>query len=280
MELVAACPCCGIRAKLPDDFPGGDLACPQCATVFPAPRPNDHGVIPLSAVPVATDPFAVWVGGTDGLPPIVPSEPEPEDTAAHLDWLKNETKQFNEFVAKQLAAIEKKKQEIIAAEAKVETAIIPRQQELNRQRAALTGRAAALKRREEAIRRREDDLGRLNVAIAAREADLLDCEDRLTALTDRVTDLERREQELRSVVTDYEEKRAEIEALAVGRAEVVRRQTALDRAEQAAQRRADELDELETQLRQEIDARERELIARQRFLDTPRDLVGEPQAAL
>ena len=77
--------------------------------------------------------------------------PESEDAAAHLEWLKQETARFNDYLTSSLAVIEKRRHELVAIESRAEAMYLPREQELNRQLAVVAGRLQALDRRGQAI---------------------------------------------------------------------------------------------------------------------------------
>jgi chromosome segregation ATPase len=259
MEAVASCPHCGLRAKLPDAFRGGQLACPNCRKTFAPPAPDGESE------------FSIWVGdpGAIAAPPQVVM-PDPADAAAHLEWLRQETVRFNDYITSSLAVIEKRRHELVAIESRAEAMYLPREQDLNRQLAAVAARGQALDAREAQLAEREAAVDRANEQFAPREAELKAREDRLFGTESRVVELEQREQELCSIVGELEGRRAEAEALVTAiagqRANILRREAELDRSEQALARRLAEVEELEQQLRLELEEQERDLAIRRREL--------------
>jgi hypothetical protein len=184
MPALITCPQCGLQGDLPDDRVGTLIGCPQCRAEFTA-RP----AAPTGADGVRDD-LAVWVGkgpspavtpppgrplppglvGGQGLPP----EVTPENAPSHLAWVRAEVGRFQAFVADQLDQLRRRAEELARAESEVAAACVLREQELNRERAALDARAAALDlrtddltRAEEALHRRLTEVGELEEALRA-----------------------------------------------------------------------------------------------------------------
>jgi DNA repair exonuclease SbcCD ATPase subunit len=259
MEAVVSCPNCGLRARLPGSYRGGQLACPKCKNSFTPPAPDGESE------------FSVWVGDPSAIAaPPQAMMPDPEDSAAHLQWLREETGRFNEFIAASLAMIEKRRHELVAIESRAEALYLPREQELNRQLAAVAARNERLAAREAELAEREAAVERANEQFAPREAELQAREDRLFGTEARIAELEQRQAELQTLVADLEARRAEadtfVTTIAGQRANILRREAELDRAEQALARRLAEVDEIEQQLRQELEEQERDLAIRRREL--------------
>ncbi len=285
MERLITCPRCGLRGKLPAANPGDQLACPECRAVFTLP----DGVSGSAAAPgpqvapgpVTEDPFAVWVGEPGEQPARVvsPSGPDPQDAAAHLEWLRQETQRFNEYVVRKLALLEKRRQELANMESRAEATYLTREQELNRQQVALDARTEAVRQREQVIAARAAELDRQAESLAAQKGDIVDREAHLAGLERKIADLEKRERQLWPVVEALEGRRADAEAAQAAldrqRAALERRQAQLEREEQALRRRMEELDELEQQLRQELEEQERDLEAQRRVL-AQREQVSRP----
>jgi len=154
MPVLACCPSCRFEAPLPDDDPGGCVACPKCGTEFE----------PTAAQPVET---AVWVG-TSTPPPRRDLNPLPTHadgsrvtvTAAnagkHLDWLKAEVVRFDAYVARQLEAVRQRRDELAATEA----ALVARTLRVSRDEAALAAERESLADRADVLRNSERDLER------------------------------------------------------------------------------------------------------------------------
>jgi hypothetical protein len=268
MDRVVSCPGCGVLGKLPSDFPEGQISCPQCRTVFAIPAAD--AVAPASAP--ADGQFAVWVGGPGEQPPaplpaVGVGGPSPEDAATHLDWLRRETQQFNQYVATRMAAFDRRRQELAALESRLESEFTTREQELNRVRASLSARTEVLAGREGEVARREATFAETLAGLESRVAAVAAREAKIASLIVKVVELERREKELRPVVEALERRKAEAEHLLSRLGELDRRQVELEREAQALARRGNELDELEQDLRQELEQREREVEERSQMLD-------------
>ena len=112
MPVLACCPRCRFEAPLPDDDPGGRVACPKCGAEFePAAAPTVES--------------AVWVGsatppprrGLNPLPTHADGSPVTVTAAnagKHLDWLKAEVGRFDAYVARQLDAVRQRRDELAA----------------------------------------------------------------------------------------------------------------------------------------------------------------------
>jgi hypothetical protein len=214
--------------------------------------------------------FAVWVGnpGEQPLRPMIGvSGPVPEDAAAHLEWVRAEAHQFDQYVATRLAALDRRRQELAALESRLEADFTTREQELNRLRASLTARSEALSGREEEFARREAGFAETLAGLEGREAALGVREAKLMKLKLQVIELEHREKQLWPVVEALERRKAEAEHLLARLAELDKRQAQLEREGQALTRRMVELDELEQDLRSELEQREREVEERRRLLE-------------
>ncbi|HET6575794.1 MAG TPA: hypothetical protein VFG68_19490 [Fimbriiglobus sp.] len=271
MERIINCPGCGVSGKLPANHPSGQISCPQCKTVFAIPASGGADTVstPTQVRPI-DDRFAVWVGnpGEQPLRPAVGvSGPVPDDAAAHLEWVRAESHQFDQYVATRLAALDRRRQEMAALESRLESEFTTREQELNRQRASLTARTEALAGREEEFARREGEFAQTLAGLTGREKAVAAREAKLTAHKLKVVELERREKQLWPVVEALERRKEEAEHLLARLAELDKRQAQLDREGQALARRVAELDELEQDLRSELEEREREVEERRRLLE-------------
>ena len=217
MPLLVSCPKCRFDGHLPDDDPGGVVACPTCGTAF-APR---AALAPVTLSSALADGLSVWVGsdplpavtpppsrglrpellpGANPLPP--PGTPPVEITAAnagaHLDWVRGEVRRFNGYVARQLDLLKKRREEVAALESRAAEAFVTRDLGLTRAHADLAARAAALDRR-------DADLAAERAALATR-ADAVAREER--ALERQTAEVDELEQTLRG---ELEEREADIE---------------------------------------------------------------------
>lgn len=217
MTTVIYCPNCHLDGDLPDDQLGTRVGCPRCRHEFTAaysPGPDDsavwvgNGPPPVTPVPANTLP-------ADAVRPADRPEVTPENAAAHVGWVQQETVRFEGYVAVQLSQLRDRREELARAESDAAAAFVAREQELTRIRADLTARA-------EGLDRREAELGERQAALA-RRADELDRQDR--AIQRRLAEVEEVEDELREEL----ERRA---------AAVERDRRAVEEASRAARSRA------------------------------------------
>jgi hypothetical protein len=183
MPVLASCPKCPFEGPLPDDDPGGMIACPKCGTEF----------VPAAALPSESP--AVWVGagasptatppprrGLNPLPTAAtgkPVEVTAANAAKHLDWLRAEVARFDAYVARQLDAVRQQRDDLATAESN----LVARTLQVTREKAALeadretlVGRAAELDRAERALQRRTAEVDELEQLLRGeleeREAEL------------------------------------------------------------------------------------------------------------
>lgn len=290
MQLKVTCPACGTNGVLPDAQPGEAVACPHCKSVFVTSRAQD-GEFPGST---AADVLGIWLGPgetlTDLTVPVTsthtPTPPEqsprppiqdrPPGGGFTADSAKDEVARLNQYVAREFDKLKLTRHQLVELQSKAEAAAYERQTELARRDAELNARRATLDLREAelaaaatALRLRESEVRRTAAVLADREAAALELEAKRRTLGAEVADLGRLASELRPVVERLQVRRDETEA---ARADLEARQAALDRrmievgrTELALQARLDELDQLERELRSELEARELEL-ERQRVM--------------
>jgi hypothetical protein len=270
MDRVISCPGCGVFGKLPPDYPAGQISCPQCQTVFDVPA-AESAAPPVTSVSAQGDgQFAVWVGSPEEKPSIQAvgvGGPSEDDAAAHLDWLRRETHQFNQYVATRLTALDRRRQELASLESRLESEFTTREQELNRLRSSLSARIEALAGREGEFARREAAFAETLAGLDSREAAVAARESKLPTLQLKITELERREKQLWPMVEALERRKADAEHLLERLSELDKRQAELEREGQALARRETELDELEQDIRRELEQREREVEERGRMLE-------------
>lgn len=179
MPVNISCPACQNQGELPDDVPAdATLSCRRCKTKFsPHPQP-----IAPAASSTDTGAMGVWVGDdtvVDSLPtltrppaaaaavaepptvrrpelqPVSPVAPSPlaaaitpENAAAHLGWLREETERFEAHVKNQLAVLRKMRDQIASYESTARSEAVLRDQAAARDRAILDARGRELEARE------------------------------------------------------------------------------------------------------------------------------------
>lgn len=215
MALLASCPKCRFEGSLPDDDPGGLIACPKCGTEF----------APTSAAPpiILPDSPAVWVGAGPppavtppprrGLDPRLAPNPLPttadgtpvEITAAnaakHLDWLRAEVGRFDAYVARQLALLRQQRDALAAAESAAADALVARDLRASRAAAALEADRAALAAERDELARRAEALERAERSLHRRLAEVDELEQQLRGeLEEREAEVERQRRSLAEAV--------------------------------------------------------------------------------
>lgn len=218
MPILASCPSCRFEGNLPDDDPGGLIACPKCKTEFE----------PTAAAPPAALPEtpAVWVGA--GAPPSVtpaprraldparvkanplPTGPDGkpiEITAAnagrYLDWLRAEVARFDGYVARQLAGLRQQRDALAAAESAAADALVGRGLQTSRDQAELDADRAALNAEREGLARRAEALDRGERALQRRMAEVEELEQMLRGeLDEREAEVERQRRAVAEALTE------------------------------------------------------------------------------
>lgn len=153
MPVLACCPRCRFEAPLPDDDPGGRVACPKCGAEFePALIPVGTAVWVDSATPPPRRGLNPLPTHADGAPVTVTAA----NAGKHLDWLKAEVARFDAYVARQLEAVRTRRDELAATEA----ALVARTLRVSRDEAALAAERESLAGRAEALLNSERDLER------------------------------------------------------------------------------------------------------------------------
>jgi hypothetical protein len=119
-----------------------------------------------------------------GLPVAVTAE----NAAAHLDWLREEVRRFNEFVSQQFEQVRREREEVARSATGAASAFVAREHELNRERADVAARAAALERwqrdlaaRTAELERRLAEVDRLEASVRRRLCELDELEEALRA---------------------------------------------------------------------------------------------------
>jgi hypothetical protein len=142
-----------------------------------------------------------------------PPEITPENAAAHLRWLTEETRRFQTFVDRQLGVLQKMRAQLNEFEAKARADLLGREQALNRERAVLDARAADVARRESELaaaltRQGEELTAELERLVAAEREQLSRRADELArgeeALQRRLAEAEETEQTMRAELEERE----------------------------------------------------------------------------
>jgi hypothetical protein len=262
MNVLAICPGCGFRGRLPGTLTGiKTIICPNCKVAVPTEE------IRQSTEPSGDGMFPIWVDGTpqprrdlvlprEEVPPVreeappvrekVPPVPQPEPYPS--DFMKDEVARFNQYVTARLTELHKRRLELAEAEHRFESMTMEKKQELYRAQAAASTGTEQLREREAAVQAKEAEFAAIETALTALSEDLTAREARVARSEARALDAERRTAELRATIEKLEATRT---ALAEERAELSRsadalaqRAEALDRAELALHRRFAELDEI------------------------------------
>lgn len=208
MPVVASCPKCRFEGSLPDDDPGGLIACPTCGTEF----------APTSAAPPVTnvpETPGVWVGA--GAPPTVtppprrtidpprvapnpvpvgadgkPIEITSANAGKHLDWLRAEVGRFDAYVGRQMEGLRKRRDELAAAESAAANALVARDLLSTREKAELEADRASLAAERDGLGRRAAELDRTERALQHQLAEVEELEQLLRGeLEEREAEIER-----------------------------------------------------------------------------------------
>jgi uncharacterized protein (DUF3084 family) len=238
MNVLANCPGCGFRGRLPGTLSGvKTIVCPNCKTAVPVDQLRQSDAAP------ADDTFPIWVDGAPTvaapIPPVSVEVSEPLTYAG--DYMKDEAVRFAQYVAARLSELHARRRELAEAESRFESMTMEKKQELFRTHGAVARDIEQLKGREAAVQAREAALATRAAALSAHEAELAAREARVTRSEARAADADRRTAELRAAIDQLDAGRA---ALTEERAELARRAEALDKAELAMHRRFAELDEI------------------------------------
>ena len=283
---------------LPDAKTGEKIACPQCNSVF-IPSQSQLGMTQTPALAevlgVWLGPSATSTSATATIPPPAPLPARPpvparlpaapvaeasapgkavpaglRDQAVRSEWAQGEVARVNQYIGQQFEKLKQARHQLLEMETKSEATIQLREVELNRREAEQSARRAEMDRRVpelaasfEALSRREAEAARAAAMLNERENAVRELEARRQRLEKEIADLSRLASDLRPMVERLQVRREED---AAARAELAARQADLDqrivevgRAELTIQTRLDELDQLESELRSELEAREREL---------------------
>lgn len=266
MPSTIACPACGLTGEVPDGFIGAQVSCPRCGGAIALGNGSPSPTSPPDPRSQVLDAFFVeaFNGRPAGpapmpLPPRPALSAPPADASAEQQWLHEERQRLEDYLAKQFGVLQHRREELAAWQSRIEAALVAREQELNRVQRQLAAQEESLAQREAAVRdlpeleakavalrqevaeqqelaeRHRADADRLRAAAEAAHADAIHLDARLAEWRVRVQQLERR-------------------------------QVALDKAEQAMQRRSGEWEELEDQVRLELEKREQELVRERRVL--------------
>jgi hypothetical protein len=230
-------------------------------------------------------------------PPGVPSQPAPEmapepdvDPRAQFEWLAEERQRLESFMGKQFGLLKRQRFELAAFRSQVEANLMAREQEINRQEKLLTARREALQQREQNLTHFEANLSVQNEKLATVSAEVqalqetrervrqdiellcgrleqirVDSEqmqrDKCTAQNDMAALAELR-------VVQQRKWQAEQSEWANRRRQMEQRALELEKSEKSLQIRSGEMDDLEHQIRQELEKHEQRLILDKQDLES------------
>lgn len=215
-------------------------------TAVPREAP-DLAATPPPAGKLDPSRFAQQDPAAPALPPPLNGDPQSE-----YEWLVEERKRLEVYTHRQMGLVKQQREEFLRYCTQMEEALALKGQELNRQQKQANLQADSLQKREQEAARREAFLATHEEQCVAAEKRLLGLQGEITALQTESAWSNQRLQELRKVVADLEE-------VAARQAHLDDRYRALELGEAALQQRLQEVEDLETQLRQELEAREREI---------------------
>ncbi len=269
---------------MPEAPTGQTVICPHCREFFvpqSLPTPvtralpslagagggvwvDSSGVLDISGVAVspqaqfAPEPTAVLESSTVEAPPV-------------SEWARDEVTRITQYVARELEKLRRVRQTLVEMESKAEQAVCNKKAELNRLAGEVTARQAELERREAELAVRETEMARLAAEFSQREDAVFQLETRQRDLAAEVADLSRLAAELGPLVERLQLRRDEAMA---ARAQLDAKQSSLDRrlieigrTELALQVRREELNQLEDDLRAELEEREGQLERQRAALD-------------
>lgn len=213
---------------------------------------------------------------------------EAEDATAVRDWLRDELQRFNDHVAKQLSTLQQQRQDFVGWQSQAEATYLAREHEYNRTRANLSSRVTALDQREQALVRREAELAQTEERLSESQRAVQDLQSQRDALTGEIESQRHHLESLRAETDearravhaakdDYHAVAAELEAKQQDLAQreqrvadrhhhLEQRETELERGQTALEHRLVEIEELEEQIRLELEERERELVEERHLL--------------
>ena len=222
------------------------------------------------------------------------------DPRAIAAWIQQERRRLAEYTQQQFAAIHQQKEALVRHQAEIDRALVLRQQELNRQAHVLGAYEAELQSRKQQWSEREAALTAQMDRLAGAEHELTSLQ-QTTARVQEDNDSQRiLQQELNSEGARLQEAarvyRAEVIALqqeisrykgafeeqqrnlAARMSQLEERFIAVENREAALFRRTRELDEMETQIRKELEERERQLDLESREIESLRNKLRSQAA--
>jgi len=321
MPSTIACPACGLTGQVPDGFAAPQVNCPRCGGSIPIGHASSgNGSAPTEPRAPANPPshadqrarlvdaFFMQAFNPRPAPPPgpapVPLPPRPTlsappaDPSAEQQWLKEERLRLEDYLSKQFGVLQHRREELAAWQSRIEAALVAREQELNRLQKQLSSQEQTLQQREASIAALSSELQELEARAAPLRQEVAALQAQAESSRAEAARLGQAAETARADIQKLQELSAEHE----GRLEqwrqrtqqVERRQLALEKAEQAQQQRTTEWQELENQVRRELEQREQELARERRILEehweqlrtagpdagAPRPVAAPPEAEL
>jgi len=288
MPLAISCPVCGLSGEVPDGSPAGEGQCPRCGANFVVPGVEGSATEVNGAAPInlLSDYFAQFGDQVAGpkeaaaptepavLPPQAPL-PTPGDVAAEIAWLQEEKARFEDYIAKQFSALQRKREELAAWQTQVEGTLVSREQEVSRKTRIARSRVESLEQREREVAERMQSFEARERELRNLEEERADLEKEVVAQREQMKELNlevtAREQEAKAIRTEclrldtarrqrqrtWERELAEHKER---RRTIEDREAQVDKAAAALERRAREIEELELLIRQELERKEQALL--------------------
>ncbi len=291
MSPVITCPACGLQGQRAADAPAEAVQCPRCGTTIAAaaelfPACAEHPLDAFFAACERPAPSRLPVP----LPGLTLSEnaSTPVDASAARaegEWIAEERERLQAYMAEHFGALRRQREEFSTWRSRVEAALVGREQEVNRQHKLLTSRSetvaeaealiAAERERQsqalEALEERSQACAAVHENLAAEQARV----EQLRAEAERWQEATHRArgecQALEEAVHNRKTLWEAEEARQRGRGEDLdRRQKTLDRAEEELRQCVVETEELEAQIRRDLERQRRELTRESRELENRR----------
>jgi chromosome segregation ATPase/DNA-directed RNA polymerase subunit RPC12/RpoP len=313
MPSTIACPGCGLTGQVPDGFAAPQVNCPRCGSTIPTGRqPSGNGSAPAESAPPAPPSAAVNPPNSADhrarlvdaffmqafnprpaapppgpapvpLPPRPTLSAPPADPGAEQQWLKEERQRLEDYLSKQFGLLQHRREELAAWQSRIEAALVSREQELNRLQKQLTAQEQTLKQREASVAALSSELQELEAKAAPLRQEVATLQARADSNRAQAAQLAQAAETARADIQKLQELKAEHESrqqLWQQRTQQLEgRQLALEKAEQTHQQRLAEWQELESQVRGELEQREQDLARERRILDEQAEQLRANQGA-
>lgn len=251
------------------------------------------------------------LGHLAGDAPAPPSPPAPApvpalspehaaETRVQAEWLAEERERLDQFTTKHFAMLQRQREELAAFQSQIEANLVTREQELNRQGKLLAAHRELLEQREQKLAQQEANLAAQSEKLATVAAEVAALQETRERVRQDIEVLCGRLEQSRIETQQVEQAKctaqSEVDALAELREEHQRkwqveqaegkerlrqmeqRAQVLEKAEHSLRIRSGEIDELEFQIRQELEQHEQRLIRDKQDLEQRRQqLLGQQQ---